>query len=186
MAAGDKAVLLSIRPWWVSMIATGKKTVEVRKTRPKLDVPFKCYLYMTKERGKIEVPVMKPGGHGLVSQGKIMGEFICDGIKQFYVPFPAYWNEVCEVCKPTLDAACLTYGEAHNYLGHRTGYAWHINQLQMYKHPVHLFNFKLWHGCINCKQKGTYHCLRHCKGRFIERAPMSWCYVEEIDVEPYK
>lgn len=27
MSVGDKAALFSIKPWWVSMIATGKKTV---------------------------------------------------------------------------------------------------------------------------------------------------------------
>ena len=42
-----KAVLISIRPEWVEKIARGEKTVEVRKTRPKLDTPFKCYIYCT-------------------------------------------------------------------------------------------------------------------------------------------
>ena len=32
-----KAVLISIRPKWCELIASGKKTVEVRKTRPKLE-----------------------------------------------------------------------------------------------------------------------------------------------------
>lgn len=41
----SKAVIISIRPKWCQMIANGEKTVEVRKTRPKLDVPFKCYIY---------------------------------------------------------------------------------------------------------------------------------------------
>lgn len=43
----SKAVLLSIAPRWCELIARGKKTVEVRKTRPKIDTPFKCYIYMT-------------------------------------------------------------------------------------------------------------------------------------------
>lgn len=29
-----KAVMLSIRPKWLELIASGKKTIEVRKTRP--------------------------------------------------------------------------------------------------------------------------------------------------------
>jgi predicted transcriptional regulator len=41
------AVLLSIRPEWCALIAGGKKTVEVRKTRPKLETPFKAYIYET-------------------------------------------------------------------------------------------------------------------------------------------
>ena len=42
-----KAVIISIRPKWCQMIASGEKTIEVRKNRPKLDTPFKCYIYCT-------------------------------------------------------------------------------------------------------------------------------------------
>lgn len=34
------AILLSIRPEWVEKILSGEKTIEVRKTRPKLDTPW--------------------------------------------------------------------------------------------------------------------------------------------------
>lgn len=43
----SKAVLLSVRPKYCELIANGEKTVEVRKTRPKLETPFKCYIYCT-------------------------------------------------------------------------------------------------------------------------------------------
>ena len=43
----SKAVLISIRPKWCEKIASGEKTIEVRKTRPKLQTPFKCYIYCT-------------------------------------------------------------------------------------------------------------------------------------------
>lgn len=33
-----KSVLISIQPKWCELIASGKKTVEVRKTRPKLEM----------------------------------------------------------------------------------------------------------------------------------------------------
>lgn len=42
-----KSVLISIKPKWCELIASGKKTVEVRKTRPKIETPFKCYIYQT-------------------------------------------------------------------------------------------------------------------------------------------
>ena len=32
----SKAVLISIRPKWCELIANGKKTIEVRKSRPNL------------------------------------------------------------------------------------------------------------------------------------------------------
>lgn len=40
----SKAVMLSIRPKWCEKIVRGEKTIEVRKTRPKMDTPFKCYI----------------------------------------------------------------------------------------------------------------------------------------------
>ena len=43
----SKAVLISIRPKWVEKIVNGEKTIEVRKTRPKMNTPFKCYIYCT-------------------------------------------------------------------------------------------------------------------------------------------
>ena len=45
-----KAVMLSIKPKWCELIASGKKTIEVCKTKPKLETPFKCYIYCTKGR----------------------------------------------------------------------------------------------------------------------------------------
>lgn len=40
-----KSVMLSVQPKWCKVIASGKKTIEVRKTKPKLETPFKCYIY---------------------------------------------------------------------------------------------------------------------------------------------
>ncbi len=38
-----KAVLLSIKPKFCELIASGKKTVEIRKNRPGIDVPSSVY-----------------------------------------------------------------------------------------------------------------------------------------------
>jgi predicted transcriptional regulator len=43
-----KSPLISIKPKWCELIANGSKTIEVRKTKPHIDVPFKCYVYCTK------------------------------------------------------------------------------------------------------------------------------------------
>lgn len=42
-----KSVLVSIKPKWCELIANGKKTIEIRKSKPKIDTPFKCYIYCT-------------------------------------------------------------------------------------------------------------------------------------------
>lgn len=49
-----KAVLISIQPKWVAKIANGEKTIEVRKTAPKCEEPFKCYIYCTKASKKYQ------------------------------------------------------------------------------------------------------------------------------------
>lgn len=68
----DKAVLISIRPEWVEKIMSGEKTLEVRKTRPKLGTPFKCYIYCTLDG--LRHPF------GKVFGGRVVGEFVCDDI----------------------------------------------------------------------------------------------------------
>ena len=96
-----KAVLISIRPKWVEKIASGEKTLEVRKTRPKLETPFKCYIYCTEAKKRL-VTILKDGdeNYGEIHHGKpvfikveegsvcdmwgkrqkIVGEFVCDTI----------------------------------------------------------------------------------------------------------
>lgn len=103
----SKAVLISIHPKWCEKIISGEKTIEVRKTRPKMNPPFKCYIY---ECGN----------------GKVVGEFLCDEIININgagrIPSDAAWP------------ACLEPAELHQYLGAATGFGWHISDLRVYDH----------------------------------------------------
>lgn len=101
--AMSKAVLISIQPKWCELIASGKKTVEVRKTRPKLETPFKCYIYCTttgdlcyklKNDGKIRIikntlSMVKlfSRAHQPPLNGKVIGEFICKNISEYEAEF---------------------------------------------------------------------------------------------------
>lgn len=52
----DKRVLISIKPKWCGKIFSGFKNLEFRKAVPKIDLPFKCYVYCTaKEERLIEI-----------------------------------------------------------------------------------------------------------------------------------
>ena len=51
------AVLISIRPKWCEKIISGEKTIEVRKTRPKLATPFKCHIYCTRGGQDLNIPI---------------------------------------------------------------------------------------------------------------------------------
>ena len=75
-----KSVLISIQPKWCELIASGKKTVEVRKTRPKLDLPFKCYIYETKGKQVEKITGCDITYYG---RGKVIGEFVCDKIDNY-------------------------------------------------------------------------------------------------------
>lgn len=71
----SKAVMISIRPKWCEKIVNGEKTIEVRKTRPKLETPFKCYIYET--QGRTDTPWVDKDGHMIFAgRGQVIGEFV--------------------------------------------------------------------------------------------------------------
>ena len=90
-----KGVLVSIQPKWCQLIAGKKKVVEVRKTRPKLEAPFKVYIYCTKGRGDclwewrghIAYDVQFPNERPNRLDGKVIGEFICNRIDEYTAEF---------------------------------------------------------------------------------------------------
>ena len=45
-----KKVLLSVKLEWCEKIFSGEKTIEVRKSAPKLKPPFEVLVYMTKPK----------------------------------------------------------------------------------------------------------------------------------------
>ena len=90
-----KAVLISVQPQWCELIARGKKTIEVRKTRPKIETPFKCYIYMMSKGNKPIKEIEMPNGSAYVEvdykmTGKVIGEFVCNRIDKFESEF---WDD---------------------------------------------------------------------------------------------
>ena len=163
----SKAVLISIRPKWVEKIANGEKTIEVRKTRPKLKTPFKCYIYCTLPKYPhedfIATDYPRPQFYG---GGKVVGEFTCDRIYEL-APLNHAPDDVEK-------QACLTREEIVNYLK-GTGYGWHISDLKIYDTPKALDSF--WAERICPRGRDTFGCegCWDCE----KRPPQSWCYVEE-------
>ena len=182
-----KSVLISIQPKWCELIASGKKTVEVRKTRPKLETPFKVYIYETKEKAFADIGIYGKTKDGVRYNfvhriGKVIGEFICDEIREVYQCNSGWVAE----------NACVTRSEFFDYLGipkythfgyESKVYALHITDLKIYDEPKGLSEFRK-----PCPYTDGTHCLEHkceyyddysgkccCK---VERPPQSWCYVE--------
>ena len=194
-----RAVLISIRPKWCEKIINGDKTIEVRKTRPKLETPFKCYIYCTKDKhlafmqnrfgtkliACMDAETAIPVG-GAVGNGKIIGEFTCDRIYEL-APLNHAPDDVEK-------QACLTREEIVNDLK-GTGYGWHIFNLEIYDQPKELNEFRFPPelycekercGSCPCDQaadvNGEYSFDCEWK-RPLTRAPQSWCYVEDVHDE---
>lgn len=200
----SKSVMLSIRPKWCDKIARGEKTIEVRKTRPKLETPFKCYIYCTQASVRYQTicgchvlnsdELYRHPEHGIKHgdsielmlcenytkdnflNGKVIGEFTCDRIYEL-APLNHAPDDVEK-------QACLTREEIVNYLK-GTGYGWHISDLVIYDTPKELIEFHTWKKCKSCSKSGyeSTACIydENCMiPAAITKAPQSWCYVEEM------
>jgi predicted transcriptional regulator len=194
-----KSVLISIQPRWCELIASGKKTVEVRKTKPKIETPFKCYIYMT--AGDAVYPVTINGAPYTCSNvgGKcVIGEFVCDCITPLYNVCYDEWERLLgglhRIEKELVGQACLTENELHDYANGQRCYAWHISDLKIYNKPRELREFFHYCGdnpnCDGCEAhyysntecgKEDYCCspIEGCKP--LKRPFQSWGYVYEAD-----
>lgn len=189
----SKAIMLSIRPKWVEQIASGEKTIEVRKTRPKLATPFKAYLYVTAGNLSYRCP------NGMICHcnggREVIGEFVCNkvdwitriGFSGFPVPsrysICSHSNMSVLPINDLLYAARLTYPELADYLAGGDGYGWHISDLLIYDQPRELTEFRRacpssWY-CESCAMYWENNGTCGNESLYIKRAPQSWCYVEE-------
>lgn len=191
----SKAVLISIRPKWCEKIINGDKTIEVRKTRPKMNTPFKCYIYCTIGGQDLNIPIsqerimrdyLETGSMKSLNcplgNGKVIGEFTCDQIDWIthigYTGIPnLVETRICDAANMRtspvgglLNAACLTPKMLNDYLAWGDGYGWHITDLRIYDAPRELSEFT---GLRNTRFGAAPY--------DIKRAPQSWCYVEGME-----
>jgi len=203
-----KSVLISIQPKWCELIANGKKTIEVRKTRPKIDTPFKCYIYCTvggdalcpphANCNKWDLHKQNNGtivGRTMTSKemaesdykfanGKVIGEFVCDDIITVdcdsVYPFDKSKKEYIN------NETCLSRDDFWNYTHGMCAYGWHISDLKIYDKPKELSEFKQYNRECRYSNLGLAipNC-KYCKECQVTRPPQSWCYVES-EVEQLK
>lgn len=172
-----KSVLISIQPKWVEKIANGQKTIEVRKTRPNIATPFKCYIYQTKKFVPVDITdgVNKYRPFLRQNQGKVIGEFVCDRIDKFKYRLTTFEETPYKgkyISKEELAKTCLSIVDINDYLNGKNGYFWHISDFAIYENPKDLKEF----GNI----------VEDCGWFFkksITQPPQSWCYVESLGEE---
>lgn len=176
------AVMISIKPQWCELITKKEKTIEVRKTRPKIKTPFKCYIYETKGlyRGS--------GGCLFQGLGKVIGEFVCNYIEEY----SSVQSKIkdCTEYQISLQKLCedihLSIHEFCSYGNGKPLYGWHISDLVIYDKPISLNGFSAegdcnanGKDCKKCSYNGGSECLYLEEYTHpIVRPPQSWCYVE--------
>ena len=152
-----KAVLISIKPEWCAKIASGEKTIEVRKTCPKLELPFLVCIYCTNVKA---LPVQQyaqlhaqTGGMIDEWSGKVFCSFICDRIDSINPAMESYG--IYDISDDYVLQTCLENGALWEYGNGKTLYGWHISKMQVYDEPCVL------------------------EEASIKHPPQSWCYVTE-------
>jgi len=167
----EYGVMTSIQPRWCELIAQ-KKRAEVRKSCPKIKVPFRGFIYCTHPKGKYDFGLcLDEGRIGLLSKsnypvadsygltilsGKVIGEYVCNEITYLgniaTDPWALLVGDTHEQLKRlVVDKACLTEDQLHAYGGK---YLWHLSDVVIYSEPKTLKDFGLFD------------------------APQSWCYVQ--------
>lgn len=148
-----KTVLMSVHPRWCKEIfVTKRKTIEVRKTVPKLETPFTVYVYQTKSKGGKSI--VSDVLNNVYGGGKVIGSFLCCG-------FMRPNNSLRRMAEKSL----LTENELIEYSNAKTLYGWTIIDPKLFDKPREITEFMLGGGWN--------------AGRFpLTRPPQSWCYVE--------
>lgn len=161
-----KSVLISIRPKWCELIASGKKTIEVRKTAPKLPTPFKCYIYETKARTDTPAFVDEDGHVLYTGRGQVIGEFVCDLIG--FHP------------GTDIPSSCVPIEELKKYANGKMLARWHISDVKIYDKPKELGEFSNNSSRLELSKTKDGFSL---KWSGMTKPPQSWCYVEGDETE---
>lgn len=170
-----KAILMSIKPKRCEKIFSGKETIYVCKTAPKLETPFKVYVYESIGQGE--------------GAGAVVGEFVCEEKHDIQFTGASYLiNNDVSLTNGIAKQSCLWFDDMFSYLGVKGGAALHITSPKRYDTPKELYEFTkacdFRSNCGVCTRKK--YLIEGGKAQFmgcdkhIYRAPQSWMYVEEI------
>ena len=198
-----KSVLISIRPKGCEKILSGEKTIEVRKSVPKCEVPFKAYIYKTKKKKWLDIcHVGEVNWIGVTADktrilkgvekygGKVIGEFVCDKVDVLFDDNGNPEDYMTDILPKILQETALSYGEFQSYVANRaygkSVYGWHISQLKIYDKPKELREFYKpcptteKGDCLSCDCLADNDYGGICTNN-LTRPPQSWQYVEELE-----
>lgn len=200
-----KSILISIHPEWVEKIANGIKKLEIRRSKPRRELPIDALIYCT--NGDKELWLSKNDrrcfttmkGHAPFTlvplqeayyhlNGKVVGKFRLKKVEEF-----VYGNAVESVDEECVEAklnhhdfdqllkqAAMTREQLEAYAPIHF-YAWYISDLEIFDEPKQLEDF---YSTDATKFKGIEEMAEESKKKYqdqfykIKSAPQSWRYVE--------
>ena len=197
MLVFDNYVLISIKPEWVDLIASGEKTIEVRKNFPNLRTPFKVYIYCTKGSSpKDQLWFAENGEDGkyvgdYLANGNVIGEFMCNEIIEW--TRDDYGTNCYDISDDDFEATCITLmDDFWEYGKGKSLYGWRISDLKLYDRPIAVTKFKqtkVIRSYHKNKSRNIIHIdvdwlhrSKRLEVKYLTRAPQSWCYVDNMRV----
>ncbi len=188
-----KAILISRKPKECANILNLIQSILVLKTMPKCNLPIDVYIYCTKDKKhKLEYCGYNGGcwsanDGGEYFNGKIVAKFTLNKISAV-----KYQEEVTEDSKLFNQLTCLTDEELDKYLHKSSGYAWHIDNLEIFDKPKELREFEKVgsynNPTIKCNKREQGRCNYGkspftgkwigCEKARLTKSPQSFCYVE--------
>ena len=181
-------ILASLKPYYYYLIGERKKTIEVRKSALK-NLPQDIVFYMSKdEKSFAKIPKEfqeKYRNHF----GKIGIKAVVDKIGKMKMTIDDFGNLILlsSIAKWNFNH-CLSNDELDSYLGDKTGYGWHLDNVVVYDKPKKLSEFYrpcsysgICYFCNRFRPNGTPNDEPNdfCDGEII-RPPQSYMYVEEV------
>ena len=184
------SIVISIRPEWAAKILNGEKTVEIRKTIPKCELPAEVYIYVTKSTYGYMI------GHVMFSNddltfdpdakkykfgdscyimcahndytednflnGKVVAKFTLNKAEDMGRMYSCGHKDFHFY--DLLNASCLTIGELENY-----------SYIPIEKRKNDYPNLYAWH----IDDLVIFDKLKKLSDFGLVRAPQSWCYAKE-------
>ena len=190
-----KNILLSIKPKYVAKILNREKTIEIRKTMPKCDLPITVYIYCTKENATTK-PLLLANkdivSDNLLNQhnvrwlnGKVVAKFTLRKVEEF--TNDELW-EKCFKTEELITKSCVPFSRLMAYSRASSIYAYHIEDLVIFDKPRELSEFKHYQDerikvmgnpyPISFFGSVAYHYEKKSVLKPLTKAPQNFCYVE--------
>ena len=212
-----RALILPIKPKYVADILNGHKTIEIRKVFPKCDFPITVYIYCTKDNNylldqesdnkwfcwdkKAHHYPFKFKKIKETFNGKVVAKFTLKKIERIeLMQINDYSHDTYETRTNSLSndelcrRACIDFLVLDKYLNNKGGYAWFIDDLEIFDDPKDLSEFKKvpYENCNKRDKNGLVYCDRcpygfregyFCECRYDKpiEPPQSYCFCEELE-----